>query len=219
MLDPSEVALVVRMAEEITQLRAALAPLGLIPEAPLADLVQAIQDVADERRELRKERGVQVERRFVAEADLAKALKRVAELEHQLHSEIRQCNRLVGESTSEAETMVAERNDYAAETLALRARVAELEALPVVPIGWEVGQFVWSHSRHEWTRKQSPKRSWTFLKLRDDGSICYRRHRVPAAVYDALAYAVRTGERPLHAADIVSDTSSPLVDDKEESPT
>jgi hypothetical protein len=248
MFDP--VASIINLENEISTLRAALAPLGLIPEAPLEDMVQAIQDVADERRELRKERGERIEQEFVLQAELekrypelqkdsdtltgvldtlnvdgediqdilewagrlrdtlvklkvrevewesaseeparwaglsddeknvlsaardyrnypetpsteavlcicaqemsdegpekqdetpaesasgnaaewARLRARLAELEHQLHSEIRQCNRLVGESTSEAESMVAERNAYAAETLALRARVAELEA-------------------------------------------------------------------------------------------
>jgi hypothetical protein len=92
---------------------------------------------------------------------------------------------------------------YCMDCLELRQRVAELEAPPVVPIGWAVGRFVWVPSKYEWTKRESPKRSWTFLKLRADGSICYRRSGVPAAVYAALAHAVRTGKRPIHAADKV----------------
>jgi hypothetical protein len=73
---------------------------------------------------------------------------------------------------------------------------------PVVPLGWVVGRFTWSPSRDFWCLKEARVRPWTYLRLRADGTPM-RSRRAPAVVYEAIAFAVRTGERPPHAADSV----------------
>lgn len=97
----------------------------------------------------------------------------------------------------------------------LEVRLAALEAPPVVPNGWSVGQWVYSPDGWEpsdtagkWRLRNGPSASTCgtmFTVAEEDaaGSVATLWHvpGVPIAALRALAWAIENGQRPPHAAD------------------
>lgn len=84
-----------------------------------------------------------------------------------------------------------------AERDALRARVAELEAPPVVPEGWAVEWFADSPSEGVWCLFDG---QGIAVEADTDG-VTHAEAAAPWAALRALEHAIRTDQRPPHAGD------------------